>query len=251
MLRSLFSILVVFCVLLGAYTLLNQNSFDNLYNNSIAAYNGAANTATKTVEAKTMAATKMDITDSELASAKAEMPANSGYKSISPKDMEMDAKGKSLRARFDTKSLNTPEMKDSMADKSAMKKDDMNQADIAIITAGDSVFSGNESKILFGFNSTDLTSSAKETIASTAMMMINNEHMTAYLRGNTDTNGDIEVNEWFSAQRAKTVAMALKELGVAQDRIITKAMADTAPLASNGTWQGRQMNRRVDIELIY
>jgi outer membrane protein OmpA-like peptidoglycan-associated protein len=56
-------------------------------------------------------------------------------------------------------------------------------------------------------------------------------------------------NKIISMQRAKAIALVLKQKGVASDRIIVKGLGDTVPLASNHTKEGRSKNRRVEIIL--
>lgn len=56
-------------------------------------------------------------------------------------------------------------------------------------------------------------------------------------------------NKIISMQRAKAIALVLKQKGVASDRIIVKGLGDTVPLASNLTKEGRSKNRRVEIKL--
>ncbi|EIC31618.1 OmpA family protein [Methylomicrobium album] len=56
-------------------------------------------------------------------------------------------------------------------------------------------------------------------------------------------------NKIVSMLRAKAVAQALKQKGVAGDRIIVKGLGDSVPRASNLTRKGRSKNRRVEITL--
>jgi len=56
-------------------------------------------------------------------------------------------------------------------------------------------------------------------------------------------------NKILSMQRAKAVALVLKQKGVDSDRIIVKGLGDAVPLASNLTKEGRSKNRRVEIKL--
>ncbi len=56
-------------------------------------------------------------------------------------------------------------------------------------------------------------------------------------------------NKSISLQRAKAIALVLKQKGVASDRIVVSGLGDTVPLASNLTNEGRSKNRRVEIKL--
>ena len=57
-------------------------------------------------------------------------------------------------------------------------------------------------------------------------------------------------NKIVSLQRAKAVAKALEQKGIASDRIIVRGLGDSIPLASNKTNEGRAKNRRVEIKLL-
>ena len=65
--------------------------------------------------------------------------------------------------------------------------------------------------------------------------------------GHTDNVGTEQANEKVSAKRAEAVADYLKKCGMSKDRLITKGMSFTMPVASNDTEEGRAQNRRVEI----
>ncbi len=71
--------------------------------------------------------------------------------------------------------------------------------------------------------------------------------------GHTDNlpihNRDFASNWELSAARAAAVARALMAKGSAPGRFTIRGMADQQPIAPNTTPQGRQQNRRVEIEL--
>ena len=65
--------------------------------------------------------------------------------------------------------------------------------------------------------------------------------------GHTDNVGTEQANEKVSAKRAEAVASYLKKCGMSKDRLITRGMSFTMPVASNDTEEGRAQNRRVEI----
>jgi outer membrane protein OmpA-like peptidoglycan-associated protein len=65
--------------------------------------------------------------------------------------------------------------------------------------------------------------------------------------GYTDSVGSDAYNLRLSERRANTVREALVAEGIAADRITTKGMGESNPVASNDTAAGRAQNRRVDI----
>ena len=65
--------------------------------------------------------------------------------------------------------------------------------------------------------------------------------------GHTDSSGSEAWNRELSAARAASVKTYLIEHGVAAERIATKGVASTQPIATNETVEGRARNRRVEI----
>jgi type VI secretion system protein ImpK len=57
-------------------------------------------------------------------------------------------------------------------------------------------------------------------------------------------------NQALSLARAKTVAGGLTDAGIAEDRISVEGFADTQPIASNATPEGRRQNRRVEVRVV-
>jgi OOP family OmpA-OmpF porin len=99
------------------------------------------------------------------------------------------------------------------------------------------------------------TASAKLTSAGESAMNSLFQAMTEYkgitgvsVIGHTDSRGSEAYNQTLSEQRAQTVA----DLIIAKypdARIEVQGMGETAPVASNDTAEGRQLNRRVEVEI--
>jgi chemotaxis protein MotB len=66
----------------------------------------------------------------------------------------------------------------------------------------------------------------------------------------TDPEGEWETNWELSADRAVNVLHYLVDFGVNERQCQVAGFADTVPLASNDTREGRAYNRRVDIVLL-
>ncbi len=69
------------------------------------------------------------------------------------------------------------------------------------------------------------------------------------LKGYTDSAGEREQNKYVSRKRAKNCYHYLIEKGISASRISYYGYGERAPVASNKTAEGRQLNRRVEIEL--
>jgi outer membrane protein OmpA-like peptidoglycan-associated protein len=79
-----------------------------------------------------------------------------------------------------------------------------------------------------------------------------NKYPNTYLNviGHTDSTGDANYNQALSERRAASVSSYFVSQGVMQQRIATQGRGESQPIASNDTPEGRQANRRVQIEII-
>jgi OOP family OmpA-OmpF porin len=68
--------------------------------------------------------------------------------------------------------------------------------------------------------------------------------------GHTDSIGTDEYNQKLSVRRAESVKAYLVSKGVEQNRVYTEGKGKKQPVATNKTKEGRQKNRRVEIEVI-
>jgi outer membrane protein OmpA-like peptidoglycan-associated protein len=105
------------------------------------------------------------------------------------------------------------------------------------------------SGILFKTGSSELSSSAKENIASLAKILNKYEDTNILIEGDTDSEGSTEFNQKLSERRAQAVADYTKSLGVLGMRISTIGRGETNPVASNETVDGRAQNRRVEVAI--
>lgn len=70
------------------------------------------------------------------------------------------------------------------------------------------------------------------------------------VEGHTDSVGDPRVNYRLSRSRAAAVAQALVARGVAAARLVPEGFGDTRPVAPNDTREGRNANRRVELNIL-
>jgi outer membrane protein OmpA-like peptidoglycan-associated protein len=78
-----------------------------------------------------------------------------------------------------------------------------------------------------------------------------NPTVQVQVRGYTDSTGSEAGNLTLSQERAETVSVALQERGIPKENISAVGYGPAKPLASNQTPEGRQQNRRVEIEFPY
>ncbi len=72
---------------------------------------------------------------------------------------------------------------------------------------------------------------------------------TVTLTGHTDADGTEEYNYKLGLERAERVKKYLVNHGVPDERIIVKSKGKTEPIDTNGTPEGKQKNRRVEIQV--
>jgi OOP family OmpA-OmpF porin len=104
--------------------------------------------------------------------------------------------------------------------------------------------------VLFDFDKAVLKPAGKSKLDDLAgkVKTINLEVVIAI--GHTDSIGSDAYNQKLSVRRAESVKAYLVSKGVEPNRIYTEGKGEKQPVASNKTKDGRQKNRRVEIEVI-
>ncbi|TWI53441.1 uncharacterized protein DUF4398 [Pseudomonas duriflava] len=101
--------------------------------------------------------------------------------------------------------------------------------------------------VLFSPGDTRLDPSASETVLKLAQFLRINPKREVRIEGYTDDQGDDELNQHLSKQRANAVANALSALGIDPGRLQTVGYGEDYPVASNDTTEHRARNRRVEV----
>jgi outer membrane protein OmpA-like peptidoglycan-associated protein len=81
-------------------------------------------------------------------------------------------------------------------------------------------------------------------------VMTENKSLVIEISGHTDNTGSDEINDKLSLERANAVKDNLLKGGIDTSRIRTKGYGKSKPKADNATEEGRQINRRVEIEIL-
>ncbi len=106
-----------------------------------------------------------------------------------------------------------------------------------------------KSDILFETGKSDLKSQASANLQEMAAIMKKYPENVLTIKGYTDSTGGAKTNEALSAKRATAVKSALINNGMPAPTISTLGMGPANPVADNKTTDGRQQNRRVEIEI--
>jgi general secretion pathway protein A len=103
--------------------------------------------------------------------------------------------------------------------------------------------------IFFPYNSNELTPQALAALDQIALFLKSNRETKASIRGYTDSVGSITYNISVSQFRANSIKSYLAGKGVDASHLIAVGLGPKSPISSNDTPEGRQQNRRVEIEL--
>jgi outer membrane protein OmpA-like peptidoglycan-associated protein len=103
--------------------------------------------------------------------------------------------------------------------------------------------------VLFDTNSAGLRGASKTALTEMADVFQKYTDTTIVVAGYTDSVGTNAYNERLSERRASTVGNYLETIGVNSSRINTIGFGESQPRATNGTASGRQLNRRVEINV--
>lgn len=102
--------------------------------------------------------------------------------------------------------------------------------------------------IYFDFGSAVLLPESDPSLTEIARLLAERAELQVYVVGHTDSVGTLEANLTLSRDRAQAVVSALEDrFGVVSGRAVPAGVGPLAPVASNATEEGRQLNRRVEI----
>jgi len=119
----------------------------------------------------------------------------------------------------------------------------------AVAREGDKLYVALPSGILFDVDKTEIKPAARESIANAAEVLVKYPDTYITVEGHTDSTGTTEHNQKLSERRADAVRGMLMRDGVPASRISIKGYGESDPVADNSTPEGRQSNRRVQLEI--
>ena len=106
-----------------------------------------------------------------------------------------------------------------------------------------------KSDILFETGKSDLKSTAKSNLTEMATIMKKYPENVLVIKGYTDSTGSSKKNEELSLKRAEAVKKQLTANGIPATVVSTQGLGPANPVGDNKTKDGRQQNRRVEIEV--
>lgn len=103
--------------------------------------------------------------------------------------------------------------------------------------------------ILFDVNKSVVKTQAEFILDNIAKIMNKNDDFNFIIEGHTDNTGVAEHNLQLSQERADAIKAYLIRKGVKAKRLEAKGYGQTRPIESNDTERGREINRRVEINV--
>ena len=129
-----------------------------------------------------------------------------------------------------------------------MNKDHSRKSDLAGVQAPVLV-ADQKSIIYFEHDSNELPQIAYETLINIVKFTSQGPDLKITVEGYTDSRGDPVYNKQLSKYRADIVKNYLIGQGISPSKIKTSGRGPDNPLQSNKTFEGRQKNRRVEIQV--
>lgn len=121
---------------------------------------------------------------------------------------------------------------------------------VSVTRSGDRIILNMPGHVTFAVNSVDINANFYNVLNSVSLVLKEYDKTLVNVTGHTDSTGAVDYNQRLSERRADSVARYLASQGVDSMRIMIVGMGVHRPVAGNDTPQGRQLNRRVEIELV-
>ncbi len=120
---------------------------------------------------------------------------------------------------------------------------------VSVTRVGDTIRLNMQDNITFAVDSSNVKSDFYPVLSDVGLVL--NEFEKSYIEvaGHTDSTGSNAYNLDLSQRRANSVAQFLVTRKVMPQRLIVNGFGEERPVADNTTPTGRQMNRRVEIQI--
>jgi outer membrane protein OmpA-like peptidoglycan-associated protein len=121
---------------------------------------------------------------------------------------------------------------------------------VSVTRIGDNITLNMPGNVTFATDSSDLSPAFFDVLNSVAKVMKEYNKTVVEVAGHTDSTGSDSYNQSLSERRAGAVAQYLRSQNIGGERLLTVGMGEARPVADNGTNDGRQANRRVEITMV-
>lgn len=114
---------------------------------------------------------------------------------------------------------------------------------------GDQLVVRFNSAILFDTGKSKLKPQSEKDLAEFGKVLTEYKETDLIIEGHTDNTGKKDFNQKLSVARAEAVVAFLQSQGVDRGRMTSRGLADERPVADNASTDGRQANRRVEVNI--
>jgi len=121
---------------------------------------------------------------------------------------------------------------------------------VSVTRIGDNITLNMPGNVTFATDSADLNADFFNVLNSVSKVLKEFDQTIIEVAGHTDNTGSDAYNEALSDRRASSVARYFESRNIASQRLLTIGMGESRPVADNGTPEGRQANRRVEITMV-
>ncbi|HXQ31928.1 MAG TPA: OmpA family protein [Steroidobacteraceae bacterium] len=120
---------------------------------------------------------------------------------------------------------------------------------VSVTRIGDEITLSLPEALTFAADSAELMPSIAGALDSVGVVLKKYDKTVIEVAGHTDSTGPHEHGQRLTERRAATVGAFLEKCGIIKARLVTIGAAETRPVATNGTLEGRASNRRVELTL--
>ena len=118
--------------------------------------------------------------------------------------------------------------------------------DAEVVRVGEGIVIEFNSKILFGFDQSGLTTDARTNLDKLLAILQKYPDTNIEVQGHTDSKGTTRYNQKLSEERASAVSYYLSGKGITTSRLTINGFGETTPKYTNATDDGQAQNRRVE-----
>ena len=131
----------------------------------------------------------------------------------------------------------------------AALREQLRGSGVSVTRSEDRIILNMPGHITFAVDSAGIDADFYDVLNAVSLVLEEYDQTLVAITGHTDNTGPVDYNQRLSERRAESVARYLQSQGIDPMRLMPQGMGIHAPIATNETAQGRQQNRRVEIEL--
>lgn len=132
----------------------------------------------------------------------------------------------------------------------AKLRDQLAGTGVSVTRVGDEIVLNMPGNVTFATDSSAIKPDFYGVLNSVSLVVEEYQKTIIEVTGHTDSTGSNAYNQTLSEKRAGSVGSYLAGQGIMSQRILTQGFGEQIPVADNGTPEGREQNRRVELRLV-